>query len=81
MKTSNAILGILGGIAAGVVLGVLMAPDSGKNTRQKINSKTHDMVDDLRARINTLADSFTEHQGKMEISGKSNGDLTRKVKG
>ena len=38
MKASN-ILSLLGGIAVGVIVAILLAPDSGKNTREKINKK------------------------------------------
>lgn len=38
MKASN-ILALLGGVAIGVIIAILLAPDSGKNTREKINNK------------------------------------------
>ena len=38
MKASN-ILALLGGVAIGVIVAILLAPDSGKNTREKINKK------------------------------------------
>ena len=38
MKASN-ILALLGGVAIGVIIAILLAPDSGKNTREKINKK------------------------------------------
>ncbi len=38
MKASN-ILAMLGGVAIGVIVAILLAPDSGKNTREKINKK------------------------------------------
>ena len=40
MKSSNVLLGIVGGLAAGAVLGVLFAPDKGTNTRKKIAKKS-----------------------------------------
>ena len=38
MKASN-ILALLGGMAIGAIIAILLAPDSGKNTREKINKK------------------------------------------
>lgn len=38
MKASN-ILALLGGVAIGVIVAILLAPDSGKNTREMINKK------------------------------------------
>ncbi|MFL5730055.1 MAG: YtxH domain-containing protein, partial [Cytophagaceae bacterium] len=36
-KNSDSILAFMAGIAAGAALGVLFAPDSGKNTRDKLS--------------------------------------------
>ena len=41
-KTSNLLLGVLGAAAAGVVVGLLIAPDKGSETRKKIGKKTKD---------------------------------------
>jgi gas vesicle protein len=60
MKTSNVILGILAGAAVGAVVGILFAPDSGKNTRDKISRKTGDLVGDLKDRADHLADRASQ---------------------
>jgi gas vesicle protein len=36
-KNSDSVLAFLAGIAAGAAMGVLFAPDSGKNTRDKLS--------------------------------------------
>jgi gas vesicle protein len=36
-KNSNSLIAFLGGIATGALLGVLFAPDKGKNTRDKLS--------------------------------------------
>ena len=48
MTTRNKVLlGILGAAAAGVVVGLLIAPDKGSETRRKIKSKAGDWADSL----------------------------------
>jgi gas vesicle protein len=46
-KTSNVLLGVLGAAAAGVVVGLLIAPDKGSETRKKISQKTSDLRDKM----------------------------------
>lgn len=38
MSTSNFVCGALTGLAAGVIIGILIAPESGDETRRKIKS-------------------------------------------
>jgi|KBSSwiStaDraftv2_1062776.scaffolds.fasta_scaffold7063186_1 gas vesicle protein len=84
MRASKAVLGIACGVAAGAVLGVLMAPDSGVNTRKRISSKSMDAVDDIKNRFNNLVDGFTSQRDELASKIKSNvnqikSDITRKT--
>lgn len=58
MSNSKATLGFLAGIAAGAILGILFAPDSGKETRRKISKKTSDMGDSLKNSFNDFVDGL-----------------------
>ncbi len=58
MNTGKAALGILAGLATGAILGILLAPDSGKNTRKKIANKGGDYADDVKEKFNTLIDTM-----------------------
>ena len=60
MKTGNVILGLLAGVAAGAVLGILFAPDKGSNTRKKIVSKGEDYADDVKEKFNDAIDAITD---------------------
>lgn len=42
---SKVLLGILGAAAAGVAIGLLVAPDNGKNVRKKIKQTAGDWAD------------------------------------
>ena len=41
------IVGFLCGVAAGAIAGILLAPESGKDTRKKLAAKAKDLRDDL----------------------------------
>ena len=58
MSTSKVLLGVVVGLAAGAMAGILMAPDSGSNTRKKLSSKGEGMVEDLKGRFNDFLDGF-----------------------
>lgn len=44
-KSSKIALGLLGAAAAGLIVGLLIAPEKGKDLRKKIKDKTNDLVD------------------------------------
>lgn len=45
--TSKVILGILGAAAAGVVIGLLVAPEKGKDTRKRLKKTAEDWADSM----------------------------------
>lgn len=61
MSTSKVLLGVVVGLAAGAMAGILMAPESGSETRKKISSKGQGYVDDLKGRFNDFLDGFMNH--------------------
>ena len=60
MSNSKAALGFLAGAAAGAILGILFAPDSGKETRKKISKKTSDMGDNLKNSFGDFVDGLKQ---------------------
>lgn len=60
MNSGKVVLGLLAGIAAGAVLGILLAPDSGSNTRKKISKKGDDYMGDLKEKFNDFVENMTE---------------------
>jgi gas vesicle protein len=60
MSSGKILLGILGGVAAGAVLGILFAPDKGSGTRKKISKKADRYAEDLKDRFNDYMDDMKE---------------------
>jgi gas vesicle protein len=60
MGSGKVFLGLLAGVAAGALLGVLFAPEKGKTTRKNITKKSEDYVDSLKEKFNDLLDSIGE---------------------
>jgi gas vesicle protein len=52
--TSGFTLGILTGALAGAVVALLYAPDSGKNTRDKVSYKIKSLLDELNETLESL---------------------------
>jgi gas vesicle protein len=60
MNASKVVLSIAAGVAAGALIGVLFAPDSGANTRKKISRKSGDFVDDIKTKMGGFVDQFID---------------------
>lgn len=71
MKTDKAVLGILGGIAAGAMLGILFAPEKGTKTRRKIMDKGNDYADDLKDKFDTVLGTITKKYEKIWQQGEN----------
>lgn len=63
MKTTKTVLvGMLAGVTAGAVLGVLLAPGKGAETRRKILDKSGEFTEGLK-------DKFSEYVGGVKQKG------------
>jgi gas vesicle protein len=47
-RTTSNFIAFLGGFAAGLTVGILYAPDSGKNTREKLRNRLSKYYDQLK---------------------------------
>ncbi len=59
MNSGKVVLGMLAGLAAGAVLGILFAPDKGSKTRKQIVDKGNDYADDLKAKFDEILEAVT----------------------
>ena len=66
MDTGKILVGVLAGLAAGAVLGVLFAPDKGSLTRKKICKKGEDMTDDLKEKFDEFLNNISEKFDKAK---------------
>jgi gas vesicle protein len=74
MNTAGKVaVGVLAGATVGLVAGILIAPDSGKRTREKLIGKSNDLrnrvtdsFDDVKRAYNKKVDTFAG-EGKSGI--------------
>ena len=88
MSSGKILLGVLAGVAAGALLGVLFAPDKGWNTRKRISKKADDYVEDLKDKFSEFLETISEkiEEAKEEVTDFAEqanvtaGELKKKVK-
>lgn len=58
MKTGKIFLGLLAGMATGVLVGILFAPEKGSRTRRKIVDKGEDYADALKDKFDDMLNTI-----------------------
>ena len=58
MSKGKLVTGVLAGAAAGAILGILLAPDKGSETRKKIAKKGNDLSGTVKDGIEKIGDSI-----------------------
>ena len=74
MKTGKFLLGIVTGLAAGALIGILFAPEKGSESRNKIVQKGEDYLEAVKEKFNSLLEVITgkANGGKMEFAESDN---------
>lgn len=65
MKATTLLVTVLGAAAAGVAVGLLIAPDKGTETRRKISEKTDDWRSQVNSFIKTGKEYFNDLTGAV----------------
>jgi gas vesicle protein len=71
---SKILLGIVGAAAAGVVIGLLIAPEKGTDTRKKIKKTAGEWADNLTSLLSKgkkMADEYAEEAKEKVRHGKN----------
>ncbi|MGE0773141.1 MAG: YtxH domain-containing protein [Cyclobacteriaceae bacterium] len=74
--TSKVIGGFIVGAAVGAAAGILLAPDSGRKTRQKISDESRKLSDQLSSAMSRTLDSAKDVYNKKLEEYAKNGKLT-----
>ena len=70
MSSGKLLLGVLAGLTAGALAGILFAPAKGSKTRRRIAKRGEDYVDGLKDKFNEFVENITEkfEQVKKEVT-------------
>jgi gas vesicle protein len=60
MDSGKVLLGVLAGLAAGAVIGILFAPDKGSVTRQKVYEKGDEYAEELKDKFNDFVENMSQ---------------------
>lgn len=70
MSTGKVLLGLVAGVAAGAILGILFAPAKGSETRQKISKKGEKLAEDLKEKFDEFIENISNkyEEAKDDVS-------------
>ena len=70
MSSGKVLLGVLAGVAAGALVGILFAPAKGSRTRRRILKKGDNYAEGLKEKFNEYVDTISDkfEQVKEEVS-------------
>ncbi|MVM41458.1 YtxH domain-containing protein [Spirosoma sp. HMF3257] len=73
--------GVLVGLAVGAVIGILLAPESGKKTRKRISSESDSFFKDLQDQLQSGLDSIkSQYNDYVDTAAGKTQDLVSQAK-
>jgi gas vesicle protein len=76
MSSGKVLLGVLAGVAGGALLGILLAPAKGSDTRKKYVKMGKDFEDELKNKFNGIVQDVTD---KYDEAKNSVSEFAKKV--
>jgi gas vesicle protein len=61
---SKAMFALITGLAAGVAIGMLFAPDKGSKTRKRVKKRLMGLADDVSEKVETVKSAFGHGEEK-----------------
>mgnify|MGYP000591340263 CR=1 FL=1 len=81
MRTRDVVLAAMGGLAVGMIAGILLAPDKGSETRRKLVKQGNDLKDDVVNTFDKWSESVTESVDQLKAEAEDLiAQATRKYK-
>jgi gas vesicle protein len=74
MNSAKLLLSAIAGVAIGIQIGVLIAPEKGEETRKKLTKKGDDYLDEINTQINRFIDGVTEKLDKVNRNAANVGE-------
>lgn len=71
------VLGVVAGMAAGALLGVLFAPEKGSRTRKRVKNKTSELKENLKNEFDGFLDTVSKKYSSIVDKGD---DILKKEK-
>ncbi|MBK7850440.1 MAG: YtxH domain-containing protein [Bacteroidetes bacterium] len=65
-NTSKILLALVGGVALGAAIGVLLAPDKGSETRKKIKDTARDLGDKAKDKFRQTMKTASDMKSRVE---------------
>lgn len=63
--SGKTLTGILLGLIAGAAIGLLLAPSTGSDLRDKLNESLKNVADDVKKKVSEQLDNLNEKKGKI----------------